>query len=419
MTEELADEGLPFRFFSTEDIVGACVVRVFAFVELLAILGVAIEALLDIRNRRANVTTHIQLYYQVGLFLKAIMMLVGTAATQKHDPYVEIWGAIGTRSTCRVQGMIVMFGIKASSAWDMVLTSNLLLIVKYGWRERRLRNVLKYAHIFAWSYAAIWTAIPWLYDAYNNATYFCWVEAYPPLCSKHLSLDLDIQCPSTADQQGIDRYQLAGFLSLIGLNMLYSAYCMMSIFLFVRNQGQRNAQYGESSVELQQRGNSGRNERMQLDPVSYRVAVTGIMYPATVMFAVVPMVITVVAWDYIYTSFPHSLIPNCIAASMLSCLGIYNMVIFTWNRNSMQTRYGRVMKSIVDKIIDSCCCCCSLSCWCYCCILSLDMYGKIYNSDSAEDQSESVTNQPFSLEEEDEQEEIQEDQEEKTDDWGD
>jgi len=418
MAEEITNEELPFRFFSTEDIIGACVVRVFAFVELLAVLGVAIEAFQDHVKKKAVVLTHIQLYYQIGLGLKALMMLVGTAATQKNDPYIEIWGAIGTRDTCRAQGTVMLFGLTASSAWDCVLTSTLLLIVKYGWRERRLRNLLKYAHAFCWTYATIWTAIPWLYDGYNNATYFCAAESYPPLCSKSLDLDLDIPCPSAADKRGIDRYHVAGFLTFVGLNMIYSAFCVMSIFLHVRHQGRRNAQYGVSSLELQQRRRPSRSE-YQLDAVSHRVAVTGMMYPATFMFSVIPMIAIVILWDVLYTGFPHSLIPNCIAASMLSCFGIYNMVIFTWNRSVMRTRYGRVMKSIVDKIIDACCCYCSLSCWCLCCTWSLDMYGKICKNDVTEDESESVTNRPFTLEEEDEQEELQEEQEERKHDWGD
>jgi hypothetical protein len=61
----------------------------------------------------------------------------------------QIW-AVGNATSCTVQGFIITLFCLAGVLYQVTLQFQYLLVIKYGWTERRVRGIGLYLHAFPW-----------------------------------------------------------------------------------------------------------------------------------------------------------------------------------------------------------------------------------------------------------------------------
>lgn len=86
-----------------------------------------------------------------------------------------LW-AIGTDTSCNVQGFFTQFGI-ASSFYNASLSVYYILVIRFGWREHQLRKVEPLLHIFPLVWATVTAIAGLVKGVFGNASLWCWVAA--------------------------------------------------------------------------------------------------------------------------------------------------------------------------------------------------------------------------------------------------
>jgi hypothetical protein len=83
--------------------------------------------------------------------------------------------ASGTVATCRLQGFFIQFGI-SSSMYNASLSLYYLLVVRYGWKEIKMKRVEPFLHgiPITWALCTAITAL--LLDLLGEANLWCWID---------------------------------------------------------------------------------------------------------------------------------------------------------------------------------------------------------------------------------------------------
>lgn len=71
----------------------------------------------------------------------------GTWLVPKDSPVSPIW-AMGNQVTCEVQGFMYQLAGIATPGYNVMLSLYYLLVVRYGWCERRIKQVESYLHAY-------------------------------------------------------------------------------------------------------------------------------------------------------------------------------------------------------------------------------------------------------------------------------
>lgn len=107
---------------------------------------------------------------------------------------VRVWGNIGTRATCVAQGTLFSFGLWTSSLLNLHLGLTSLLIVRYNWTEKRLKQYELLIHSSTWLPALVIAIFPIPLGLYNPAPHICWLHAYPFGCNEQYKFGDEGNC---------------------------------------------------------------------------------------------------------------------------------------------------------------------------------------------------------------------------------
>lgn len=145
-----------------------------------------------------------------------------------------LW-AVGTTGSCTLQGFFTQFGI-TSSIYNASLSVYYLLVIKYGWREERIRKIEPLLH----GIPLVWgvsTSVAGLFlTLFNNANLWCWIAPLPGNCVS----DPDVECQRGAHA---DTYRWVLFYVPLWLMIVLVTAIVGLIFVHVRGIEKRTSHY--------------------------------------------------------------------------------------------------------------------------------------------------------------------------------
>ena len=139
-----------------------------------------------------------------------------------------VYGALGTTTTCTVQGFFNEFGNITTPLYSASLCVWYLLFLKYGWREKECEGIEYIFHIIpiGIGFSMALAGLP--FNLYNNSGFLCWYAPYPAGCD-------------TVEPHTCTRGEYAGVFRWIHYGIVWTAivfvtYLMASIYSAVRLQ---------------------------------------------------------------------------------------------------------------------------------------------------------------------------------------
>lgn len=315
--------------------------RVTAFISLLAVTCVAMEAWYDLRQVRTstrtttakNVSTitHIQFFYQIPLFCHALVFTLGTTAA----PQGQAWGAVGNIATCSVQGFLMQMGVYGTVLWDAALSTAYILMVRYKVAEVQLQSYKKYLHLFIWPICLGVSIYPLTQQMYNLNGTVCWLESYPNNCEGD-------QCQRG---EGAVVWQTAASIVFM-LHLLYSISVMFCLYCAIR--GLENHTSDAISRDHMSVATSASPQRRY----SKAIRVQGMLYASGMLLVGLPTPVYIMLWN---TAGLWNNGFSIFATSMLGFMGYVNFVIFMRKRSVEQchTRYAKLLRRAHSWLFDS------------------------------------------------------------------
>jgi len=199
----------------------------------------------------------------------------------------------------QIQGALSQFAMVGSMLMDLSLSACYLLMLDCKWQENHLKTFTKYVHIVVWPCAVIPSIYLLVERQYNPAVGICWFG------------EVALGQASTITRDTV--------YILCVLHVIFSWYIMCRIYKFA---------VANSS-----------------DDRSKVLARKGFMYAASVTLLQTP----ILSWTVIRLSFG---IENKgftdLSGTAVPLAGFLNLLAFMWNRRNPKTRYGRVVRRIID-----------------------------------------------------------------------
>jgi len=93
-----------------------------------------------------------------------------------------IYGAMGTTTTCAVQGFFNEFGNITTPLYSASLCIWYLLFLKYGWREKECEGIEYVFHLIPIGGGFLMAVVGLAFSLYNNSGFLCWYAPYPAGC---------------------------------------------------------------------------------------------------------------------------------------------------------------------------------------------------------------------------------------------
>lgn len=90
--------------------------------------------------------------------------------------------ATGNQATCDAQGFVVQFST-AGILYMCSLQMQYLLVIKYGWKDRRIRNIEKWFHLVPILFGTGTAVAALVLEQYNAANWDCWIAPSPQDCT--------------------------------------------------------------------------------------------------------------------------------------------------------------------------------------------------------------------------------------------
>ena len=187
-----------------------------------------------------------------GLSVSDIMassaLLMGSWPIPKdtYHSHDLVWN-IGNQWTCDMQGFALQIFYFSSIFYTTTLSINFLLCVKYQWREEDLRNrVEPFLHIISWSVPFVLAILCQVFDLYNPTAFFCYVVTYPIGCDHYD----DVDC-----RRGDNTWMWRSIAQIVPFGVCFFTiiYCMVNLYLFVRETERNVSRYSSAWVERKAR----------------------------------------------------------------------------------------------------------------------------------------------------------------------
>lgn len=152
-----------------------------------------------------------------------------------------LW-ASGTTQTCSLQGFFTQFGI-SSSIYNASLSTYYLLVIRYGWKEDRIRTIEPYLHLMPifWGMGTAIAGLP--LTLFNNANLWCWIAPFPQNCDGNTS----VECTRGANA---DIYRWAFFYGPLWVMILIVTTNVVLIQHYVRSIERRGNMHRSASVAI-------------------------------------------------------------------------------------------------------------------------------------------------------------------------
>lgn len=152
--------------------------------------------------------------------------------------------AIGTQGTCSTQGFFIQLGSMTAAMYNAALAFFYFLTINRKWNGSQLLKMQPFFHINA----ILWglgTAIACLaLTLFNDTGWCCWIRAAPLDCKETFWYGSEGTC-TRGDNATI--YKLALYYIPVWMAIIIVTAFMICIFLKIRDQEQRMAQFGNGS----------------------------------------------------------------------------------------------------------------------------------------------------------------------------
>ena len=157
----------------------------------------------------------------IGPFLGSLMI---------DEAEVQVWGqgTMGNRTTCTIQGFLITTFVTSSYAYNTTLAVSHLLMVRYGFNDRRLRSLEPYLLYPPFILGLIFAIIALFFQAYHFdsiAGPVCMISAIPIGCDRS---DSDTECV-----QG--QYRKILYWTFTGVVCVLNGVTGLSMFLLYRS----------------------------------------------------------------------------------------------------------------------------------------------------------------------------------------
>lgn len=367
--------------------------KVAGILSLFAAAGVAMETAFDHLRGKGTAINRTQFFFQIPISMFALVHFVGAWAAPRGTPG---WYSSGTVASCEAMGFLKQFSLTLLPL-DMWITTCHILIVKYGWPERRLRAWEKWVHAVTWPLGLVAAVFPLVHGNLNLAYDLCGMSSVPYSCEKD---EDDVECLRGNSNPSVGHIiiSVANIVSVV-----YAMFAMASIYLHVRHLENRNGRYAgnnaassssstlahgqlssASSSFLSSSFRSGQSSssssssspQQQRPPQppqpqpttssnsvstvsrtrSRAVATQGMLYSAATFAAFFPSALEMLMWFiggyeayWIYT----------LHRFCAPLIGFLNMAVFFRNRQRMHTRYGLLLQRAtwaLGSFLRFCCC---------------------------------------------------------------
>eukprot|EP00535_Pseudo-nitzschia_heimii_P010230 CAMPEP_0197190996 /NCGR_PEP_ID=MMETSP1423-20130617/22605_1 /TAXON_ID=476441 /ORGANISM="Pseudo-nitzschia heimii, Strain UNC1101" /LENGTH=502 /DNA_ID=CAMNT_0042643505 /DNA_START=351 /DNA_END=1860 /DNA_ORIENTATION=+ len=127
-----------------------------------------------------------------------------------------IYGAMGTTTTCTVQGFFNEFGNITTPLYSASLCIWYLLFIKYGWREKECEGIEYVFHVIPIGAGFVMAVIGLVFSLYNNSGFLCWYAPYPAGCD-------------TVEPHTCTRGEYAGAFRWIHYGVVWTAIALVTV----------------------------------------------------------------------------------------------------------------------------------------------------------------------------------------------
>lgn len=147
--------------------------------------------------------------------------------------------AAGNSMTCDIVGTLDQATSLATPCFSGSLAIYYLLIIRFGWREQKVRRSAESMLLGVPILAGSSTAIAGLVlELYNPANWVCWIAPFPPGCSDNPQAELPCERGRHADL-----YRMVFSYILVWVVFVIVAVCFVLIFVHVRRLEQQGMSY--------------------------------------------------------------------------------------------------------------------------------------------------------------------------------
>ena len=164
--------------------------------------------------------------------------------------------AAGNRATCSAQGFAIYTGLLGSGLFTGFISLQYVLKVRYMWMEESMRRLEKVCFTLGILYPIASGLYLLATQQFNlNNTGWCWVTEYPYICSDNYygkEPHLEPWCndyPALVSERSTNIIQAFLFSIAMVLVIFTVAISMVLLYITVRRQEQRSAQWSEASRE--------------------------------------------------------------------------------------------------------------------------------------------------------------------------
>ena len=191
---------------------------------------IVIEILRD-RLKRSQIYHRLMLGMSIITMLSSIFFGLSTWPIPEETPYV--YDARGNTRTCTAQGFFLALSFVAPM-YSVVLSAYYLLVIGYSRKERELRKLERFAHIFVTSTGLAFAVSGLALDLYNSVQLWCFIGPIP--CD-----DNDPECDPNANKFQLYRWIFVGIPLWI---CIFAITGLMAAVLFkVYNQERRSRKW--------------------------------------------------------------------------------------------------------------------------------------------------------------------------------
>jgi hypothetical protein len=154
-----------------------------SFLSLLGSACIICEVLADGRHKSSHSSINrILLSLSVSDTLFSMGWFLGVWPSPRDSTSDYQWGAVGTTRSCTVQGVILQIGWTAGPLFNLTLSYYYLLIIRYSWRDEKLKTLDPWIQGTIWTLAVGLAIVPIPLKLYNNSWKVCWIDTYPLDC---------------------------------------------------------------------------------------------------------------------------------------------------------------------------------------------------------------------------------------------
>jgi hypothetical protein len=149
----------------------ALIPKIPSFLSLVAQMWIVAEVSYS-KKKRGSVYHRMLAGLSVASMFRSVAFFFSTWPIPRD--FEGAFGNIGNRTTCRIQGFIIQFGL-VSPIYMAMISMYYWLTIRYGWPEKRMRTKEIWVHALPWVLGIATAITGLLLDLYHPAGFYCWI----------------------------------------------------------------------------------------------------------------------------------------------------------------------------------------------------------------------------------------------------